>query len=252
MTLRPVTIGVLTYGDYPRLARRAIESIRLHCARSLYGLVVGANAPGAETADYLRRLEAEGAIDRLIVSPENINKCPMMRRMFEGVETEFLWWFDDDSHVTGPEALPERLALARAAPPSTVLWGHVFFFGHEDDFSYGTDVTGYVRRAPWFRGKEPPGPGPDGKGDGRWFFATGGCWLVRTSALRSLDWPDPGLVKRNDDVFLGEAIRQQGWEMRDIGPLAVAINTEPRRGEGEDKATMERQMSAGAKEPAGS
>lgn len=253
METPPVTIGVLTYGDYPDLARRTIESIRFHCARSAYRLVVGANAVGRRTREYLRGLEAEGAIDRLIVSPKNLNKCPMMRRMFEDVPSEFVWWFDDDSYVTSPDALPERLRLAREAPSTRVMWGHVFFFGSEADFSYGTDVVGFVKRAPWYRGKEPPSWAPGGRGvvdfegrgtgDGRWFFATGGCWFLRTRALRELDWPDPSLVKRNDDVFLGEAIRQQGWEVQDIGECGVRINTEERRGTGEDRKTMEAQIS---------
>jgi hypothetical protein len=251
--VRPVTICVLTYGDHPALAKRAIESIRFHCARSLYRLVVGANAVCPETREYLERLRDEGAIDRLVASDTNLNKCPMMRRMFQGLDGEFVWWFDDDSYVTGPEALPERLRIARSSPEQHVLWGHVFFFGSENDFNYGTDVRGYVRRAPWYRGQEPPswergGKGETdfqgrGTGDGRWFFVTGGCWFMRTRAVRALDWPDPGLIKRNDDVFLCEAVRQQGWEFHDIGPCGAAINTEPRRGGGEDQATMERQMS---------
>ena len=252
---RSVTICVLTYGDYPALARRTLESIRFHCARSAYRLVVGANAVCRATHDYLRGLEAEGAIDRLVLSPSNLNKCPMMRKLFEDVDTEFVWWFDDDSTITTPEALPHRIRRARESPERHVQWGHVFYFSAEGDFSYGTDVTGYVRRAPWFRGLEPPSWTPGGKGeadfegkgtgDGRWFFVTGGCWFMRTTAIRELDWPDPALVKRNDDVFLGEAIRQRGWEFHDIGPAGVAINTEPRRGTGEDQGTMERQMVRG-------
>jgi hypothetical protein len=255
MDPRPVTICVLTYGDYPRLVRRTLESIRFHCARSAYRLVVGANAPGRETESYLRGLEAEGAIDRLILSRRNLNKNPMMRRMFREVDTEYVWWFDDDSYVTGPDALPERIRRAREAPAREVLWGHVFFFGDERDFSGGADVRTFVRRAPWFRGLEPPSWEPGGKGeadfegkgtgDGRWFFVTGGCWFMRTRAIRDLDWPDRALVKRADDILLGEAVRQQGWEFRDIGPAGVEINTEPRRGTGEDRATMERQMAVG-------
>lgn len=255
MGIPPVTIGVLTYGDFPDLARRTVDSIRAHCPRSDYRLVVGGNAVGRKTRSYLRKLEAGRAIDRLILSPSNLNKCPMMRKMFRDLETEFVWWFDDDSVVTSPDALPERLRLAREAPERQVLWGRVFYFGDESEFSGGTDVRGFVRRSPWFRGLEPPsrppgGPGVPGAGQGgtglgRWVFVTGGCWFMRTRALRILDWPDPCLVKRNDDVFLGEAVRQQGWELRDIGPCGVEINTEPRRGTGEDQATMERQM-AGA------
>jgi len=252
MTTPAVTICVLVYGDYPELARRTVESIRFHCARSAYHLVVGANAVCPQTRDYLRGLKAQGAIDRLILSRSNLNKSPMMRRMFSDIATDFVWWFDDDSYITSPEALPDRLRLARDAPSRRVMWGHVFFFGDEADFSYGADVTGFVRRAPWYRGLEPPSWKPGGKGeadfegkgtgDGRWFFVTGGCWFARMQAIRQLDWPDPSLVKRNDDVFLGEAVRQQGWDFHDIGCAGVEINTEPRRGTGEDQATMERQM----------
>jgi len=248
----PVTICVLTYGDHVPLARRCVESIRFHCARSLYRLVVGANAVGDETWAYLRDRAAAGDIDRLCVSPANLNKNPMMRRMLEGVDTELVWWFDDDSYVTGPEALPRRLEIARAAPPSTVGWGHKYFFSHEDDFNLGLDAVEMVRRAPWYRGRPPPSWAPGGKGetdfegrgtgDGRWFFLTGGCWVLRRSALQALDWPDPRLVIHAEDVILGEALRQQGWEIEDVGPLGVEINTQPTRGTGKDLATFARMM----------
>ncbi len=252
MATAPVTICVLTYGDHPGLAQRTLGSIRKYCDRSDYRLVVGANAVGRETREYLRNLQEDGLIDRLLMSPANLNKCPMMRRMFRELDTEFLWWFDDDSWITSSGALADRVRLARESPPPHVLWGHVFYYSDGGDFDLGTDVAGFVRRAPWYRGLEPPSWNPGGKGefdfqgkgtgDGRWFFATGGCWFARTSAIRALDWPDPSLIKRNDDVFLGEAIRQQGWVVRDIGSLGVRINDAPRRGGGEDRATMERQM----------
>ena len=69
-----------------------------------------------------------------------------------------------------------------------------------------------------------------GKGDGRWIFIVGGCWWIRTSAIRELDWPDPRLAKEGDDVYLGEAIRQQGWEMAHV-EAAVGINQSLRRGD---------------------
>lgn len=230
-----VTACVLTYGDHAPLVRRAVESILRHCPRELCRLVVGANAPSAETLEYLR---SETAIDRLIVSPTNINKCPMMRRMFEGIDTEFIWWFDDDSHVKDDRALPELLEIARAAPASTAMWGSVFCCTDERDFSHGADVAGFVRSASWYRGKPPPGYAEPAA---RWVFATGGCWLIRTRVVRALDWPDPRLIKRADDVLLAEAIRQQGWSLQDVGGIGVEINTAPRRGEGEDRETMARQ-----------
>ncbi len=248
-----VTLFVLTYGNFPELAKQTIGSILRFCNRQHYLLVVGANAVGEQTRGYLQSLYQQGDIDRLYLSTDNLNKCPMMRQMFADLSTEYAWWFDDDSYILEESALEYRLAIADAAPPEEVLWGHQFFFGNENDFSYGTDVGSFVRSAAWYRGLEPPSWNPGGKGetdfegrgcgDGRWFFITGGNWWMRSESIRNLDWPDPHLVKRNDDVFLCEAIRQQGWSFRDIGPAGVAINTAPRRGEGEDADTMEMQMS---------
>jgi len=235
-----VTICILTYGDYAHLVRRAIESIRSYCPRTDYRLVVGANAVGRQTLDYLQDLEQKGEIDRLIVSAENINKCPMMRRMFEGIETEFIWWFDDDSYVTKRGALSTWLEDAEKSPPSTVMWGAMAWCGASAAFTDLDNPVGFVREASWYRGLTPPswrvgGKGQfdfagGGTGDGRWFFLLGGCWLIRTSAVRALDWPDPRLIKLGDDVFLGEAIRQHDWQMQHIAAPGVAINTHERRG----------------------
>src|SRR5437764_14283304 len=90
----PLTICVLTYGDYFELAERCIESIRANTARALYRLVVGANAVGSRTDGYLQGLRRTGHIDRLHRSRTNLHKCPMMRRMFRDVNTPYLCWLD--------------------------------------------------------------------------------------------------------------------------------------------------------------
>jgi GT2 family glycosyltransferase len=240
-TAKPVlSICVLTYGDYPRLARRCIESIRRNCARPLYRLIVGANEVGHATRAYLERLGDEGAIDRLCVNEQNINKCPMMRRMFKGIDTEFIWWFDDDSYIKHPEALAWHLKLARRSPPTTVMWGREAECVAPFHFINVEDMVSFVRRAKWYAGLTPPSWQPGGKGefnfrgrgtgDGRWRFVAGGCWWIRTAAVRALDWPDRRLIKLGDDVLLGEAIRQQGWRLGNTGGAGVEINTRPRRG----------------------
>jgi hypothetical protein len=236
----PVTICVLLYGDYLPLARRVVSSVVQHCPRHDYSLTVGANAVGPATLKFLQVQKAGGAIDRLIVSDTNLNKCPMMRLMFEGIESEFIWWFDDDSYITEPGAFPEWLRRARAAPASTVMWGQLAFCKQPEEFTYLHNPVRFVREASWCRRQPPPSWRPGGKGefnyqnagtgDGRWFFATGGCWMIRSSAVRALAWPDRRLIKMGDDVFLGEAIRQQGWDIGNLGTLGVAISKEPRRG----------------------
>ncbi len=240
MNIPPVTICVLTYGDHPGLARRVIGSIRRFCPRPRYRLVVGANAVGGETLEFLARSQGEGAIDRLEVSATNINKCPMMRRMFDGVSTEFIWWFDDDSYLTDESALERYLQAARKAPDKVVQWGVPMVLEGIPCGELGSDfATKFVRSAPWYRGLTPPSWDLGGKGelnfqgkaqgDGRWIFITGGCWWIRTSSIKLLDWPDPRLVKEGDDVFLGEALRQLGLDFEGVD-APVAINKAERRG----------------------
>jgi hypothetical protein len=237
-----VTICVLLYGDYPGLARQSLESIRRNCSPSEYRLVVGANAIENKTLGYVESLRAEGAIDHLILSQVNLNKCPMMRRMLDKVETEFIWWFDDDSHVVELGALDRWLGSAGGASDRTVMWGQLAWCDHPPVFGPDLhDAVTFVRRAAWYRGLPPPSWRAGGKGefdfhglgsgDGRWYFVLGGCWLIRTRTVRALDWPDRRLIKMGDDVFLGEAIRQNGWELGDIGTPGVALNTELRRGD---------------------
>ena len=248
-----VTICVLTCGGHLRLIRRCLENIRRHCRRAAFRLVVGANEPSPRTLRYLLKLRREGFIDRLHISPVNLNKCPMMRRMFQGrIETEFVWWFDDDGYVQRRTALPRRLAIARQSPPQIVAWGHRYFMSHEDQFDCGCDLRSWIRAASWYRGRPLPSWDEEptdmtasrnsaASPDGRWFFLTGGNWFARTEALCAMDWPDPRLILQAEDIILGEAIRQQGWDFMDIGSLGVAI--EAVRSRCEDKAeTMRRQM----------
>jgi hypothetical protein len=234
----PVTICVLTYSDYPILARRCLGSIMKYCERGLYRLVVGANAVGSETHSFLTLLYQSGLIDRLIISPKNIGKSPMMRLMLQGISSDFLWWFDDDSYIVDARALPGRLQIARHMDERTVMWGQEMFCDHGEAFCDG-DPVAFVRSAPWYRGLTPPSWEPGGKGelnwndqgtgDGRWNFLTGGGWFARMAALRELDWPDRRLKTLGDDVFLGEAIRQHAWKIHNIGTLGMEINAEPRR-----------------------
>jgi len=194
-----VTLCVLTYGDYFSLAYRIIESIRQYCPRAQYDLVVGANTVGEQTLGYLKPLEKAGHIDRLIVSPVNLNKNPMMRRMFVGIETEFIWWFDDDSYFWDQNAFGEWLRTAESSTLSTVGWGQMAWCSGADGFTDLEDVLSFVRSAPWYRGLPPPSWRLGGKGefnfkncgcgDGRWHFLVGGCFLIRTSA--SGQWIGP-------------------------------------------------------------
>ncbi len=142
-----VSVCVVTYGDYLELLERCLGSIIQFFPREQYRLLVGTNAVSPRVAQYLDDLKKSGAIDTLILSEVNINKCPMMRRLFEQIETEFIWWFDDDSWVNGPDTFAHWLKAAQTAPPSTAMWGHVFYYSNVTNFSRD-DMVQWVRDAP--------------------------------------------------------------------------------------------------------
>jgi GT2 family glycosyltransferase len=238
-----VSVCVLCYGDHLELVQRSLASVLRYCPESQCRVIVGANAPSKRLAGFVRELSVAGRLHDLIISETNLNKCPMMRRMFDKVRTEFIWWFDDDSYITEPSAVAIWLDHAVNSPPETVMWGQLNWCDSTIGFCHFNEraTLGFVRAASWYRGLPPPSWRPGGKGDfnfrgggtgdGRWNYLAGGCWMIRTTAVRALDWPDPRLVKMGDDTFLGEAIRQQGWEIMDNGSPGVAINTAPRRGD---------------------
>lgn len=236
----PVTFCVLTYGDYADLVQRAIESILKTCPRPGYRLIVGGNVVGTATARYLEGLEKRRVVDHLLLSNTNLNKGRMMRRMLPLVDSEFTWWFDDDSHITDAGAFDYYLSLARSSPGQVVQWGQQALCDYPGSFTRVRDIAGWVRKAKWFRGLPPPSWEPGGKGefdfegrgtgDGRWIFILGGCWFARTSALRALHWPDPRLIRYGEDVLLGEAIRQQGWSVMNTRGWGLAVSAAQRRG----------------------
>ncbi len=228
-----VTICVLMYGDYPALARQVIGSIVTLCDRRQYRLFVGCNACSPETLAYLRAVEQ---IDRYFISEQNLNKCPMQRRMYEQLETEFVWWFDDDSYVVESDALRRRVEIADAAPKETVLWGPSFFWHDQADFNFGVDVKPWVRAQPWYS-REPIPYDPSGN----WVFVIGATWFARTSILRELDWPPREFLMPAEDALFCEAIRQSGHSFDNPGDCGVKFQTHERRVP-ETQEMMERQM----------
>ena len=162
---KPVTLCALTYGDHPDLIRRLLESVRSCCDRSLYRLVVGANAPSQATLNYLTELQDTGVTDRLHVSAVNLNKSPMMDRMFQDIDTDFIWWFDDDSFIVESDALESWLGIARRSPETTVQWGwEARISAPAVDLEDESAAVRFVRSASWYRGLDATLPSPRRQG----------------------------------------------------------------------------------------
>jgi hypothetical protein len=102
----PVTVCTLIYGPYIDLHQRVLNSIVQNTDPNMLKLRIGMNEVCKETRDWLKKFQEKYGADvqmDFYDSVDNIKKYPMMRRMFHDpdnpIETRWIVWLDDDSHI---------------------------------------------------------------------------------------------------------------------------------------------------------
>ena len=226
MKLLSVEIGC--YGDFPQYSLRAVRSVIEHCVhRHDFDVHVGLNRCCRETVLEVRNLIDAERIESVIECRENINKDPMMRLMIERIQTPYMLWLDDDSHVL-PGWDETLLAFIRQRHPFEAA-GHVFFSGRSPEYQQ------FLRQRPWWKGEEHYLE--SGHREIVW-FATGGFFVANVAFLREVNFPDRAMVKKQDDLLLGDCISQNRGRLIDFGQNReimdrIRISDGNRRGEGE-------------------
>lgn len=231
-----LTIMVLCYGDYFNLAERCLMSIINNFNKNQYLLRVGLNQVCDKTKEYVLSLSE---VDDIYISNHNIHKPAMWRRMAKDIQTKWCMWFDDDSYVINSDALQSRLDLINSNDNFDMA-GHLFFMNG----SY-LHLKEYIRQQPWYTNKPIPcgvlsndaGFNIDNS-DSRWFFLTGGNWLIKSQILNKFNYPpllfSSILNHENcnyyDDLLLCEILRQNEYNILDIGEMGIKINDAHRRG----------------------
>lgn len=216
--LKQVTILLHVTGGNFQGAQQAVDSIIRNLNRKDFTLIVGINAADRPTRAHFEELMRSGVIDHLQVSIPNIGKWAMIKRLLPIVQTPFVWLLDDSIVIIDSGALKRRLEAAMYSHSEIVAWGQKCFV--TNNFLCGRyDAESFVQRAPWFRGLAPPNG--NGGNSGKWHFISGSCLFLRTQSFRSLNWP-PSELRRHDDIILGEAMRQQRWQIKDIGRMGTA------------------------------
>jgi GT2 family glycosyltransferase len=202
----PWTVCVLFYGNHPDLCERFLGSLYRYTDPAAFHLRAGLNAVCAETARMVRAAQRQHGNISITASRKNIFKCPMMRRLFHEppVETEWIVWFDDDSHVTGPGWIRD-MALAMERNPGAEFFGGLCWV------DVSAKLERFIRRAQWYRDV----PRMIHSEDGRpiIMFPAGGYWSIRSARIREAGWPDPRVIHFEDDYVMGEAMRQLGVGM---------------------------------------
>lgn len=190
------TICCLTYGDFLPLVSQCLSNIYAFTSPDSYKLVIGANAPSQKVSDWLSTTYKSCKNVSLELSEQNLGKYPMMRRLFEHVDTEFVAWFDDDVYPESEKWLGEAIATIEKTGAGVL--------GEPSASICPRSYAKWVEEARWYTGK------PLITRKNRLFlrFVLGGWQLIRSDVLKKLDWPDKRLHHCGGDASFGEACRQ--------------------------------------------
>lgn len=230
---------VCCYGDYPEISVRTIQAmVDLAADPKSLRLHVGMNDCGKRTVDALRAFADAGFITTLIESKPNLNKDPIMRMLIDVVQEPYFVWFDDDSYpvakgwdktflnyINTARKFAVAGSIHQTAPNRAVFDGYLDF----------------LAKRPWFQGmdKFPPAQREIAS------FPLGSCWVADTAFMRKHNFPDRGMLKRYDDILLGDCVVQSGEYLGEVhgvwGPV-IALNTGERRGTGETIETGWKQV----------
>ena len=222
---------ICCYGDYPDITLPTLqkiisladhpENLRIH---------VGTNACGKKTTDFLRQAYDAGDITTLVECKENRNKDPTMRVLIEHVEEPYFVWFDDDTYPTKKGWNTKVLSIIEENKFD------VAGFVHTTNRNIYPGYKEFLSKRPWFTGWDTTAKAADANLHENAVFAHGAFWIARTAYLREHDYPDRDMIKKADDMLLGEMIVHTDGKLLSVGELWdkwIRVNKGPRRGTGE-------------------
>lgn len=230
---------VLCYGDHLDLAQRCLGSIVHHApVPGRIDLRVALNQPSRRVLDYVMGFP-KGVISQVYADQEGRRKYRAMREMFwdacRPIETNYVLWFDDDSHVVDPKWLVKLgREIVANHPQQCRLYGAKYY---HDLMAYrkgGHAPEKWFHDAPWWKGRwmhmaDANRVGPNGHVIA---FVSGGFWAIAAEAIRAADVPDVRLDHHGGDVTIGEQVHQAGFKIKNFNAdkRIVAWSDAPPRG----------------------
>ena len=206
--------------SFHELHKRCIDSILDTVSiseREKISFVIGCNEVDPATLKYLQHTLPDAT---LVIEEQNINKYPLMRKMFKYVTTDWAVWFDDDSYITEPGWMTKLVNLCANA--------RVAVGGKEYSWPLLEGQLSWIQEASWFRGVAPMEHNRELKIK----FITGGFQILDVHKMRELDWPDARLDHNGGDVMLGEACHQLGFNIGNLSleQHGIVVSGAKRRG----------------------
>ena len=232
------TVCVLGYGDNLTLMQRCLESIFAHTPPDRMDLRVALNQPSPQLLTYVKGFDKK-TVTKLYVDTKDRRKYPAMREMFwdpdHPIMTEYVLWFDDDSHVVHPQWLQ---LLAKAITDNhgrgVRLYGVKYIHDLVTYKKQGYSPEKWWRAAKWWNNlpmyqAKGTRESPNGS---EILFASGGFIALATEAIRAGQIPDERLNHNGGDITIGEQVHQAGFRIADFcrGKTPVRYSDAPRRG----------------------
>jgi len=212
-----VTICVCSYGDNFYLARRCVESILANFDKSLYKLKVGCNNCSKETISYLKSTN----IDKIFISDKNLHKTGIQKYLFEDIDTDYIFWFDDDSYVL-KNCLESLIEIADKSADNEAIFGTMARCSGLAKIEQEMGIDNWIKKQNWYRNK--PYPSREFRYEEEmtgFYFILGGNYFSKTRIIRELNWPnDPtGMLFKQfgEDIILCEALHQNSYKCVSLG-----------------------------------
>jgi hypothetical protein len=219
-------ILICTYGDYPELIQRCVNSI-LENSSLNNKIHIGLNDVGARTKQYLRNLLDENKICTLVESNTNLNKDPVMRILTDLVDSPYLIWFDDDSYVDEKDWDVQLVKQISETQADVLGFPHVI--------GYNKEYLEFLKTRSWYSNKIREGDPTT------CHFPVGGVWVAKCEYLRKHNYPDRNMIHTHysrwtGDMIVGDLLYQTGGSSATlIGWDSIfKVNKADRRGNGED------------------
>lgn len=190
------TVCCLFFGEYHELAERLLRSL----SRPWVGLEFrfGLNRVGERTSQAVQRfIETSTAPCSVYHGREPYWKYPLMRQMFQGLNTPYTMWFDDDSWIDdyAPDDIFSRIQEKLQDHDIVGAPYYKFLIGGQQAF---------VKAQPWYNHRPV---------DRKVVFITGGWFAIKTEILQKHDWPPANFEHNGGDVMLGALCKQYGYKL---------------------------------------
>jgi hypothetical protein len=208
------TVFLLMYGNETHYHRNSLTSILHTIPRQRRRVRIGCNQVCAATQQWLSQLLDEQQIEKVYWHTTNDKKYPVMRQMFYDPElpiaTNYLIWFDDDTHAVDPQWCRKLCCVIAEEHPSGAR-----LYGPALKWHFTKPQMQWLRTRPWFGKRDVRlsngTPAPNGNYS---HFASGWFWALHTDTMRAADIPDVQLGHNGGDYIIGEQLWQAGYNLR--------------------------------------